>query len=69
MWFTLRKLRARPWTDRWLLLEALLCLGAFRVAILLLPFQRVIRMLHLTPGKAGSTVLDAALTAAVERIG
>jgi hypothetical protein len=46
-----------------------LCLGAFRVAILLLPFQRVIRMLHLTPGKAGSTVLDAALTAAVERIG
>lgn len=55
----LRKLRARSWRERALLLEALLSIGLARVAIRALPFRRVAAMFHLEQGEStGSLPLE-----------
>src|SRR5437870_3698733 len=47
----LATLRARTWVERSLLLEALLCLGLARAAILMFPFGRVVALCGLTQGE------------------
>jgi hypothetical protein len=47
----LATLRARTWAERGLLLEAILCLGLARAAILMLPFRRVVALCRLTQGE------------------
>jgi hypothetical protein len=62
------KLLARPWADRWLLLKAFFWLGLMRLAILLLPFRRVARMIGLHQGE-NSAVPDLAQAEEAERVG
>ena len=64
----LRKLRARPWLDRWLLLEAVIWLGLTHAAIVLLPFRRVAALLGLAQGKS-PIALEPARVNRAERIG
>lgn len=64
----LSKLRARSWEERALVMEALVWLGLFRAAVLLLPFRRVIALLGLTEGETHAEV-DATLAARALRVG
>jgi hypothetical protein len=50
---TFGKLRARSWREIGLAVEALLLLGVFRAAILLLPFRRITAMMGLVQGEPG----------------
>ncbi len=65
---SLRKLASLSWADRWLLFQAAIWLGLLRLAILLLPFRRIARLLELTPGEGPAAIAPAQATEA-ERIG
>ncbi len=60
------------WTERrqkgWLLLEALAWLGIMRIAILTVPFRRVVEYYQLKQGEAAATA-TAIDTATAERVG
>jgi len=64
----LRKLHARPWQDRWLLLGAVTWLGLTRAAMVLLPFRWVTALLGLAQGES-PIALKPAIVCRAERIG
>lgn len=55
----LQKLHEQSWSDRGLLLEALVWLGGMRAAILFLPFRHVAAMLKLTQTASSTTWSEA----------
>ena len=62
------KFLERPWADRWLLVEAVFWLALMRLAILLLPFRRIARMVGLQLGE-NPDAPDPAKVEEAERVG
>jgi hypothetical protein len=64
----LHKLRRRTWTERCLLVEALLWLGIMRIGVWLLSFRRITRLLGFSVGEQHSPLIASQLTT-TQRIG